>query len=293
MKIFKWILLGCLLCFGQISAIKYQLSAVMIFNNEARFLREWIEYHRLVGVEHFWLYSNNSTDNYKKVLKPYIDSGVVELTEWPSERLENDWDHYTLNVQPAAYVDAIHKSKNKTKWLAVIDSDEYIVPVKHTTVTECLNKHFSHASGVCVNWQCYGTSYVESIPANRLMIETLLFKAKKDDPKNLYYKSIVRPKYVTTCGNPHHCLYKDKHFHVNTSNQKIGQENHVVNIDLLRINHYWTGDRDRYYNTKIPRYMKWGHPMELLIQWENCYNEVYDDCMLPFAEKLRKKLGMK
>lgn len=264
----------------------------MIFNNEANFLREWIEYHRLVGVEHFWLYSNNSTDHYKEVLKPYIDSKTVELIEWPSVRLENDWDHYTLEVQPAAYTDAIRRSRDKTKWLAVIDSDEFIVPVKHDTVTQCLKERFKKASGVCVNWQCYGTSNVDKIPNGKLLIETLLYKAPKDHPKNRYYKSIVRPKYVNNCSNPHLCNYKPHHFHVNANNERIGVESHTVHTDLLRINHYWMGDKDRYYNIKIPRYIQWGHSFESLLMWENDFNDVYDPCILPFAQKLRKRLRM-
>ena len=36
-------------------AVPYELGIVAIFRNEAKNLREWIEYHRLAGVEHFWL----------------------------------------------------------------------------------------------------------------------------------------------------------------------------------------------------------------------------------------------
>ena len=49
----------------------------MMFRNEAAYLKEWIEYHHLAGVEHFWLYNNNSTDQWQDVLQPYIDWGIV------------------------------------------------------------------------------------------------------------------------------------------------------------------------------------------------------------------------
>lgn len=38
------------------------LSIGAIFKDEAPYLAEWIEFHRLVGVEHFFLYDNLSTD---------------------------------------------------------------------------------------------------------------------------------------------------------------------------------------------------------------------------------------
>ncbi len=49
----------------------YYLSIGAIFNDEADYLKEWIEYHRLAGpVEHFYLYNNNSQDHYLDVLQP-------------------------------------------------------------------------------------------------------------------------------------------------------------------------------------------------------------------------------
>ena len=37
--------------------------------------REWVEFHRLVGVERFFLYNNFSEDNHMEVLAPYIEEG--------------------------------------------------------------------------------------------------------------------------------------------------------------------------------------------------------------------------
>ena len=44
------------------------LAATAIFKNEAAYLAEWIEFYRLIGVEHIYLYDNCSTDNPKAVL---------------------------------------------------------------------------------------------------------------------------------------------------------------------------------------------------------------------------------
>ncbi len=55
----------------------------MKFKNAARFLPEWIEFHQIVGFEHFYLYNNNSTDDYLSALRPYRDEGSVTLYEWP------------------------------------------------------------------------------------------------------------------------------------------------------------------------------------------------------------------
>ena len=39
---------------------KYNVAVCAIFKNEAPYLKEWIEFNHLVGVEHFYLYNNNS-----------------------------------------------------------------------------------------------------------------------------------------------------------------------------------------------------------------------------------------
>ena len=41
--------------------MKY-LSVVAVMKDELRNLPEWLDFHRRVGVEHFYLYDNNSTD---------------------------------------------------------------------------------------------------------------------------------------------------------------------------------------------------------------------------------------
>ncbi len=49
---------------------KYSITICGIFKNEASYLKEWIEYHEMIGIEHFYLYNNNSDDNYRDILQP-------------------------------------------------------------------------------------------------------------------------------------------------------------------------------------------------------------------------------
>ena len=54
---------------------EYLLSICAIFKNEGHYLKEWIEFHKLQGVEHFFLYNNNSTDDYEQVLYQSLNEG--------------------------------------------------------------------------------------------------------------------------------------------------------------------------------------------------------------------------
>src|SRR5919198_1069368 len=58
------------------------LSACTLYRDDAEYLREWIEFHRLVGVERFFLYNNYSEDSHREVLAPYIENDIVVLHDW-------------------------------------------------------------------------------------------------------------------------------------------------------------------------------------------------------------------
>ena len=52
----------------------YELAIVAIFKDEAPYLREWLDYHLLAGVEHFYLYSNESSDGHADYLRRLLNS---------------------------------------------------------------------------------------------------------------------------------------------------------------------------------------------------------------------------
>lgn len=293
MKSCKFIVIYSLfLIQGLFAGAKFDLSICAIFQDEAPYMREWIEFHRLVGVEHFWLYNNNSTDNYAEVLAPYIHEGVVELIEWPSDR--NDWDSFCFSVQPRAYTDAVKRARGVSKWLAILDLDEFLFSPIQNNVAKLLNREFSSCAGVCVNWQLYGTSFIYSIPTNKTTIEMLTLKAETKYPRNLLYKSIVQPKYVTECLNPHYCNYVPKVWHVNTRHERVDpNNNHAIVVDKLRINHYWARDEMYSETIKIPRYEKFGNGSKESV-WDEVsrLNKVTDGAILKFVPALRKRLGL-
>ena len=67
------------------SLFKYELAIVAILKNEAPYIKEWIDYHLLAGVDHFYLYDNESEDNLKEILQPYIDINIVDYEFFPGK----------------------------------------------------------------------------------------------------------------------------------------------------------------------------------------------------------------
>lgn len=267
-----------------LAAYKHDLSFCLIFQDEAPYLKEWIEFHRLVGGQHFYLYNNLSTDHYMEVLKPYIQEGIVELIDWPYTFSDlDDW----FKIQNSAYMDAITRSSGVTKWLALIDSDEFLFPVKTDSLVKFLSKYekSEHIGGICVNWVMYGTSNVAKIPDNKLLIETLVFSEKEG---NYQYKSIVRPERVLSVASPHFCIYKNGYYHCTPNKKKYHPPN--GEIDKIRINHYWTRDEWFFYQIKIPRRVSRNTSEDKCLHWAQLSNVKYDPAILRFVETLRKRV---
>lgn len=258
-------------------SFQYNLSICAIFQNEASWLKEWIDYHRKVGVEHFWLYNNNSMDNYLSILDPYIKQQIVEIVEWPSQ--ENEPFKFFYHVQVDAYNHAINASRNVSKWLAIVDTDEFIVSKQENSIIECLEKRYFYCSGVCVNWQNFGTSHIQKLDSNKKMVEQLTLKMHWNNERNMCFKSIVQPLHVLNCPNPHYCVYRNPHWHVNTKYEKVNQTS-PVDISVLQINHYWTRDQEYFYKNKLPRYLKWNGTIQGIEELASQMNEESDTSIL-------------
>jgi hypothetical protein len=266
---------------------KYYLSVCAIFRNEARFLPEWIEYHRLHGVEHFYLLNNFSEDDYKTALKPYLDAGVVELYEWPYHgKNQKEWN----KIQCGAYTQLLKEKKYETTWMAIIDTDEFLVPIETTDLKTFLKPYESYG-GVAVNWQLFGTSNIPVIPSDRTLIGTLTHRAPADHPTNLFYKSIVQPRKVRKISEPHYCHYNRPFFHVTENFEHIPSKSvsPTLNINKIRLHHYTYRDELFFKSEKQKRFRQW-HPDAPPLQIHPSYNEIEDTTLTAEAIKVEKNL---
>lgn len=151
---------------------KHTLSVSAIFKNEAPFLKEWIEYHRLVGVDHFYLYNAKSKDQYFPVLKPYIRSGIVTLIQWHDlpDHLKEDASAWMLSVKiPANEHAAKYKALHETKWLVFLDVDEFLVPVKSDNIATLL-ENYGDSPGFILKSDCFDAAADSTFKRN-LIIE--------------------------------------------------------------------------------------------------------------------------
>lgn len=270
---------------------KYDLTICAIFRDEARYLKEWIEFHRLAGVQHFHLYNHHSIDGYEAVLEPYINEGIVDLHG--VEKFA-EWDQkYGIGaVQCVAYIDALDTLRGVSKWVAFIDTDEFLFCPQGQNLVSFL-KGYKQYGGVVANWQLFGTSGVPSIPFNQCLIETLTLAAPKDYCVNAHIKTIVQPTKATWVASAHHMVYAEGFYQVNTDRLPFeGALSPYIQIDKLRINHYWSRDEDFFWNVKVARRLQWQQPIDNIILMYNEINQVKDKTILKYVPLLRQRLGM-
>eukprot|EP01023_Acetabularia_acetabulum_P062065 TRINITY_DN7576_c0_g3_i1.p2 TRINITY_DN7576_c0_g3~~TRINITY_DN7576_c0_g3_i1.p2 ORF type:complete len:223 (+),score=23.41 TRINITY_DN7576_c0_g3_i1:223-891(+) len=72
------------------------IGLCLIAKNENKFLREWVDYHKYIGVGKFYIYDHNSTIPMNAIVEDYISSGLVLY-----KYLTDEWreDTYKLNEQ--------------------------------------------------------------------------------------------------------------------------------------------------------------------------------------------------
>lgn len=101
---------------------KWRICACSLVSNEAAYLPEWIEYHRLQGIDHFVLYDNNSTDLVQYLPQWYESAGL----------------RATIDMYPARFVPADHPSRNDTN------------TIKNYAMSECYMRHRTMAEWIIV-----------------------------------------------------------------------------------------------------------------------------------------------
>ena len=202
--------------------MNYFLSLCVIIKDESNLI-EFILYHWLIGVEHFYLYDNESNPSLKNILNHYIFKKICTIIYFPGK-----------GVQMNAYNHCLKTYGEKTKWLGIIDGDEYIFPKKHYSLRDFLSEYDNyHAIGI--NWILYGTSFHET-KQKGFIIDNYRYCSNKQDK---HIKSIFKPQYTKNCYNQHYVeLYDPLKYTDPKKNIIFGPFNNIENTNIIQINHY-------------------------------------------------------
>ena len=159
----------------------------------------------MLGVDHALIYDNESKDNLKAALKPFIEEGFVEMFYHPG-----------IGMQAEAFTDALARAKrDKVVWLAAIDTDEYIAPYEDGCIPE-FTKRFvdqEHVGGVRLNWQ-YVTAMGkiwrwDNGVLDQTMLERTGFYTGRGE---MHVKTIARVDRTINFIDPHYANHTSGHY---------------------------------------------------------------------------------
>ena len=205
---------------------EYYLAVCAIAKNEGPYFVEWIEWHRRQGVEKFYIYDNESTDGTKELLEPFVRSGLVEYRYWPGRQR-----------QLPAYDDCLERHRLSARWIAFIDLDEFIVPVKDGSIPEFLRR-FEGVPVVEINWLIYGSGGGRTKTSGTVM-QRFKRHSVPSHYLNRHVKSIVDPRCVYGMIGCHEAARISGHA-ADSHGERIRKNfrDREPQQDVIRINHY-------------------------------------------------------
>ena len=230
--------------------MKFAIGAIV--KNEASSILEWVAYHRVIGIDHFFIADNGSQDGTLQILKGLEQQGLLTVFRFP-----------TLGSQAPqllAYKKILKLAKKDYCAVAFIDADEYLVPMDGSdSIRVYLTKWFINPenSAVALNWACFGSGG-QLFKKPGLVIErfTLRFSQKRNH--NRHYKTIVRPDRVESFYNPHMVKLISGNYINVLENELIPHPKQQFGLSSesiwqpVRINHYVTKSLEEFLVRKSP-----------------------------------------
>ncbi|HZO60835.1 MAG TPA: glycosyltransferase family 92 protein [Solirubrobacterales bacterium] len=278
---------------------RFYLSACAVYRNEGPYLREWVAFHKLVGVERFYLYNNRSEDDgHREALAPYIEDGTVVLHEWPDclpPRVVTG-----EATQTATYQHCLQNHGEDSRWIAFIDLDEFLFSPTGRALPDMLSE-YERWPGVGVNWAMFGPSGHITRPEG-LVTESYVRRSNRKG-HNEKIKSIVDPRRVRNFCLAHFFVYHgEPHLAVDENHRPIDARpgsplsiTDEVSFEKLRVNHYTTKSEEEFRRKQLRVRVDNGLPREWtenqIRRLLTVLDEVEDRTIQMYLPALREELA--
>jgi len=261
------------------------LTMCAIVKNEEPYLEEWLRYHSLQGVEHFYIHDDYSTDGTMNILKEWENAG--KATIYSGFRKPN------MPPQQAFYDFIAKEKKEETVWCAFFDIDEFYQGEK--TMNGLFGELGDAVSAMEISWCHYGSSGLLKNDG-RLVIERFLKHSSLYIRYNRFPKTVAKLDNCMKCNNAHVFEYA-KGIILNSGKNDITSYDSRYRLselkpcwDSCRLNHYHVKSREEYSNKMKKNYADSGiRRISKFLALDR--NEIYDDSMLKWVEPIKNFFG--
>lgn len=195
---------------------------------ESQYIEEWVIYHLKLGIDNIYIYDNEDTPTYEKILINFRDK--VKVLHLPGihkiHSLQTVVLHHFQQNYIRMYDYAIH-----------LDIDEFLCLKKHDNINEFINEYFidKTLNALCINWVFFGSNNLK-INDRRGVLERF---TKCQEGTNQHIKLIVNVKYLEYYLGPHKIKGLKKTYTKDTNSKIIeGTFNEKGPNNIIQINHY-------------------------------------------------------
>lgn len=230
-----------------------------IFKNEHALIREWIGYHRWIGVSKFYVYDHGSVPPLLNTILDFVQSDLVEYHYFQEVMTADHPAGSTISPQTWVYEGCLRNFGHRHRFMGLIDVDEFLVLTdpahkEQPDVVSFLRPFEAHG-GLSVYWQIYGSSYHESTPNDLGALASYVdyipmermssWKEFRKVPLG-YTKSILNTQHAVGGCNPHACHVRKPM--VNAHHEPVN--NHTVALqvswDRIALFHYSLQSAEEY-----------------------------------------------
>lgn len=165
----------------------FNTAICLLIKDENEYINEWLDWHVSIGFHHFYIYDNESR-------LPIEESVDVRYKQYCTF-IDFSGEH--RNTQLECYADALDRYGNEVKWLAFIDTDEFIRPLNGEDINDFLARYEDH-DGLYVRWIIYnanGLRKKDSRPQRERFT-----RVSAHTPNRPFGKSIIRPAKIKCMG---------------------------------------------------------------------------------------------
>ena len=265
------------------------LTLAAVIRDQEYYVKEWLAFHHLVGVERFVIVLHKCSDKTEEKIRelPFRDKIHIH-------RIVNDEQF----VQLGTYLWILNYYGQSTRWMMFIDSDEFFFGTREDDLKTILADYERHG-GLAAHWLEFG-SHNHVLKPKGLSIEAFTQRAVDNHGAHYSFKSVIQPHCFQKFLSPHLAVTKPMTVtedHRETSVNWVWIGDRRPTHEVVRVNHYHVRSMEDW----IERYKRGqcndpapDHTMDFLyssrIFRSRDHDDVHDTCILRFAGRLKAML---
>jgi hypothetical protein len=218
------------------------VALVAIAKMEHNYIEEWVNYYLHIGFDSIYIYENDDEPKYAEILNKYPQVTVIRFPGAGSP---------TRSIQYLILQDFCRNYKDKHKWIAHFDLDEFLVLKKHKTIHEFCDEYLGHdEGGIGFCWVHFGDNGHQTYSPEPV---TVRFTKREDLSKvaSAYIKCLVCTSCIDTYIDFHIPNLKKGKIRTTSGTVLNTRETKDLSIDVAQLNHYLSKSLEEFQRKKL------------------------------------------